>query len=347
MSDSYQAVLWNGQKKRYDLILAFGVVLYLAVFIGVSLATHPFITAETLLIRGLGSAAIILLHVILCIGPLARLDSRFLPLLYNRRHLGVTMFVLALAHGLLATVQFHALGDVHPWVSILTGNPRYDSVSQFPFQVLGWLSLFVLFAMAATSHDFWLANLTAPTWKALHMSVYVAYVLLLLHVALGVMQAETQPIFTALLGLSAITVFGLHVAAGAREAAGDRSEASPDADGLVSLCRVDEIPESRARIFPVGGERVAVFRYEGKISALSNVCQHQNGPLGEGRVIDGCVTCPWHGYQYDPSTGRSPEPFEERVPTFRVEVRDGVIWLDPRPLPAGTPVEPARAEASR
>ena len=44
--------------------------------------------------------------------------------------------------------------------------------------------------MAATSHDFWLHNLTAPVWKALHMCVYVAYTLIVLHVMFGVLQGE-------------------------------------------------------------------------------------------------------------------------------------------------------------
>jgi nitrite reductase/ring-hydroxylating ferredoxin subunit len=59
---------------------------------------------------------------------------------------------------------------------------------------------------------------------------------------------------------------------------------------------------------------VAIFKYDGKISAISNVCQHQNGPLGEGKIIDGLVTCPWHGFQYCPHDGASPEPFKEKVP---------------------------------
>ena len=61
----------------------------------------------------------------------------------------------------------------------------------------------------------------------------------------------------------------------------------------------------------------------------------------EGRVIDGCVTCPWHGYQYLPDCGASPPPFEERVPTFRVRLQDGGVWINPRPLSPGTRVEPA------
>jgi nitrite reductase/ring-hydroxylating ferredoxin subunit len=62
--------------------------------------------------------------------------------------------------------------------------------------------------------------------------------------------------------------------------------------------------------------------------------------------VDGCVVCPWHGYEYDPASGRSPAPFTERVPTFGVRVREGRVWLDPRPKPAGTHVEPARMEAT-
>ena len=110
----------------------------------------------------------------------------------------------------------------------------------------------------------------------------------------------------------------------------------------VDVCAVEDIPVDRARTFTISGERVAVFKYEGMISALSNLCQHQNGPLGEGRIIDGFVTCPWHGYQYVPRCGRSPEPFTERVPTFRSEVRDGRVFIDPQPLAAGSDVEPAR-----
>lgn len=110
---------------------------------------------------------------------------------------------------------------------------------------------------------------------------------------------------------------------------------------MVDAGAVSEIEENRAKVVTLSGERVAIFRYDGKISCVSNVCQHQNGPLGEGRVVDGFITCPWHGYQYCPDTGASPAPFTERIPTFNVVVRNGRILVDPRPNPAGTRVEPA------
>ena len=344
MSVQYQAVGWNRQKRIYDVVLAVSVVAYLVIFVGVGSLLHPQATIETLLIRAFGTAALLLLHVVLAIGPLCRLQPRFLPLLYNRRHLGVTTFVMGLAHGAFSIVQFHALGNVNPLVSVFISNRNYGSLAEFPFQALGFFALLILFVMAATSHDFWLRNLTAPIWKALHMLVYAAYGLLVAHVALGALQSERSPILAATLALGFLTVLSLHVAAALRERRVDERAPQPADDGFVDVCDAGEIPEKRAVIVSLSGERVAVFRYDGKISAISNVCQHQNGPLGEGRIIDGCVTCPWHGYQYRPEDGASPAPFKEKVPTFCTQVRNGRVLVHPRPNAPGTPVEPARVE---
>jgi len=106
MSLQYKAVYWNSEKKAYDRVLAIGVAGYLAIFIGLSGYVHPDATIETLIIRATSTAALLLLHIILCIGPLCRLNPEFLPLLYNRRHLGVTMFLLALVHAVFSIVSF-------------------------------------------------------------------------------------------------------------------------------------------------------------------------------------------------------------------------------------------------
>lgn len=341
MSVGYQAVGWNRQKKLYDWVLAGGVAGYLAVFCGVGAALQDGATPETLLIRALGSAAFLLLHVILCIGPLARLDRRFLPLFYNRRHLGVTMCLLAVVHAAISMIQFHSLGVVDPLANVLAGEGDWARASLFPFQVFGFFALVILVLMAATSHDFWLANLTAPVWKALHMLVYAAYALLVAHVAFGAGQTPHGGIILVVVGIGAFVVVGLHLLAAGRGAKIDKARSEAAGDGWIDAGLVDAIPENRAKVVVAAGERVAIFRYNGKLSAVSSVCQHQNGPLGEGRVIDGCITCPWHGYQYLPDTGASPPPFTEKIPTFRVAVRDGRVWLHPKPLPAGTRVEPA------
>src|SRR5882757_11285565 len=218
MSHQYVAVGWNRQKRVYDIVLLAGIASYLGIFIALGNLLFPFATPETLIIRAAGSAAFLLLHIVLCIGPLCRLDPTFLPLLYNRRHLGVVTFVLGAIHSVAAIRQFHSLGDKDPLVSVLTSNQDFGSLPDFPFQQLGFLALIILFLMAATSHDFWLSNLTPPVWKTLHMLVYVAYALLVGHVTLGLLQSETSALLAVGAGVGLLTVITLHVAAARREA---------------------------------------------------------------------------------------------------------------------------------
>jgi sulfoxide reductase heme-binding subunit YedZ len=194
--------------------------------------------------------------------------------------------------------------------------------------------------MAATSHDFWLANLSPRVWKTLHMGVYFAYASIVVHVALGALRSEAHPVLLIGTATGMAWLLALHVITAFRERAGDR-DAMPIDNGWIDAGPAADIPEGRARIV-CSGERIAVFRYAGKISAVSNVCRHQNGPLGEGRVIDGCITCPWHGYQYLPGNGRSPAPFTEKVETFDVRVVGGRAYVNSRAHAPGTPVEPAR-----
>lgn len=342
MSLQYTAIGWNRQKKIYDMVLAAGVLFYLGVFTALGAVTHPHATAETLLIRGLGTCAFLLLHVVLVIGPLCRLNPLFLPLLYNRRHLGVTTFILGLGHGVFALIQFHALGDKNPLVSLFVSNPQVYSLPDFPFQSLGFFALVILYVLAATSHDFWLHHLSPMVWKKLHMLVYVAYALLVAHVALGALQSERSPVLAAVVAIGVALVVGLHLSAAHKEQRTDTTKLDPAKDGYVRACTVDRIPEDRAVVVPLDGERVAIFRYDGKISAVSNVCRHQNGPLGEGKIVDGCITCPWHGYQYRPENGASPPPFIDKVETFCTRVVEGEVWILPTPNAPGTFVEPAR-----
>ena len=341
MSASYQSILWNRNKKIYDVVIAGIVILYLILFISVNLILHPEITQETLIIRATATLALFLLHIILSIGPLARLNPVFLPLLYNRRHLGVTMFCIAAIHGFFSVIQFHSLGDVNPFLSIFISNTHYGSLTKFPFQVFGFFALIIFFLMAITSHDFWLHNLGPRVWKTLHMMVYFAYFAIILHVLLGVIQYETSPVLVTLLGFGLGSIIVLHVIAGGKEHKKDDSSHNSALNGFIKVCKLEDIKNNRAKVVCMDKERIAIFKYDGKLSAISNVCKHQTGPLGEGKIIDGCITCPWHGYQYLPHNGSSPPPFKEKVATYNVKVIGQEVWVDPTPYPEGTEVVPA------
>jgi nitrite reductase/ring-hydroxylating ferredoxin subunit/DMSO/TMAO reductase YedYZ heme-binding membrane subunit len=336
MSVSYTAVGWNRQKKRYDLAIAGFCSLYLLCFVGLTAITNPDYTFETALIRSTSTLAFLLLHVILAIGPLCRLNNKFLPLLYNRRHLGVTMFFIALVHGGFSMLQFHSLGNANPFVSLFTSNTQYHSLSQFPFQSLGFFALIIFLLMAASSHDFWLHNLTPAIWKTMHMLVYVAYFMIVLHVVTGVIQFETHPVFVVLLGTGAAILLTLHLLAGSREIEKDNTCFDAVEDGFHYVCETTDILPDKAKIFCIGEERIAVYKSDDTLYAIHNVCKHQGGPLGEGRIVDGCITCPWHGYQYLPKNGQSPPPFTEKVNTYDIRVTGTKVWLNPTPYPEGT-----------
>jgi nitrite reductase/ring-hydroxylating ferredoxin subunit/DMSO/TMAO reductase YedYZ heme-binding membrane subunit len=354
MSVRYRPVQWTRFKLVFDAALLAFVFVYLgsyqylahAVFRGPSALSAPILA-----MRAWGSCAFVLLTLILCIGPLARLDRRFLPLLYNRRHAGVIMALVASMHAYQVLGFYFAYGKLTKPVALLTYDGAFTSDS-VPFIRFGVVALLIVILMAATSHDFWQRFLGPVAWKSLHMLVYAAYVCTIAHVLFGAAQRNDSAIFTGLVIASAVLVTGLHVAAAQRSrGADDTAVPTQGARGhelWIDAGPIERVRENRARaVCPPGGERIAIVNRAGLLYAVHGACAHQGGPLAEGRVIDGCLTCPWHGWQYRPEDGRSPPPFQELLPTYRLMLKDGHIMVDPRPLPAGTKTTPVPARPAR
>jgi nitrite reductase/ring-hydroxylating ferredoxin subunit/DMSO/TMAO reductase YedYZ heme-binding membrane subunit len=341
MTIAFRPVGWNRNKLVYDAVLAVAVVAYIGVFILVA----PLFQTVTLPVDGavtrmmaFGTCAFLMLTVILSIGPLVRLDPRFLPLLYNRRHFGVMTATVAFMHLDAVLGWYYAFSPTPPAVALLAANTSFGSLPGFPFELFGLFALVVLAVLAATSHDFWLAFLGPPLWKAIHMSIYAAYAALVAHVAFGALQDARNPLLAMMVGASVALVAGLHLAAARKGAV------KPDpiaADAWVDAGEALTIPEGRARVVRFDdGSTAAIFRYKDRLSALSNVCSHQNGPVGEGCAIAGRATCPWHGFQYRLEDGVSPPPFTERIATYGLKLAGGRVLIDPHPNPLGTRVEP-------
>ncbi len=341
MSATYKPILWNKFKRYYDLIMWGIILIYLVLFVVSNLLLFPQHNINTILIRAFGTLAIIMLHIILCIGPAARLNAKFLPVLYNRRHLGVSMFIIAATHGVLSLLWFHGGGNTPAVISLFTANTLYGSFLFFPFQTLGFLALMILAAMAFTSHDFWLNFLTPRFWKSLHMLVYIAYALVMMHVALGVFQLEQSIFFSVLLLGGFIVVALLHIIAGIKENGTDNMATPNDEDSEWHVVgELADFKDDRAKMAIIDKERIAVFKYDNKLSAVHNVCKHQMGPLGEGKIVDGCITCPWHGYQYRPEDGCAPAPFTEKLHTYPLKLIGTAVYVNVHPLPEGTYITP-------
>lgn len=101
----------------------------------------------------------------------------------------------------------------------------------------------------------------------------------------------------------------------------------PVAGSSVRICRIDDISDGEAVVEEVEGTSVAVLRSDGDIYALENVCPHQGGPVGEGKVEDGCIHCPWHGWQFDLETGEHVHGSTD-VNTFPVRVEDSDVYIE-------------------
>lgn len=99
------------------------------------------------------------------------------------------------------------------------------------------------------------------------------------------------------------------------------------------VARLAECPPGTAREVVVDEQLVALFNIGGELYAMDGICAHQGGPLGQGQIDAGVVTCPWHGWQYDVATGRQRTSQSICQRRFQVRVRGDTIMV-------GVPLEP-------
>ena len=105
-------------------------------------------------------------------------------------------------------------------------------------------------------------------------------------------------------------------------------------DGLVHVGSLEELTLRQPRVISAGGRTIVLFVRDDEVYALDNRCPHMGFPLSRGTVRDGILTCHWHHARFDLAGGCTFDPFADDVPTFGVEVRDGEVYLDPRPAEA-------------
>ncbi len=97
---------------------------------------------------------------------------------------------------------------------------------------------------------------------------------------------------------------------------------------LVKVARLSELKRDSVMEAMVDGEPYAVCNLGGEVFALGGVCPHRGGPLGQGTVNDGRITCPWHAWEFDCRTGVNDYDEACRVPTFAVQVQGDDVLAD-------------------
>ncbi len=95
------------------------------------------------------------------------------------------------------------------------------------------------------------------------------------------------------------------------------------------LAHTKDIKENKPLIINHEEEEIALFNIDGQIYAIENKCPHAEGPVAEGDLESSCITCPWHGWQFDIKTGQCLTNPGEEVKTYPIVVKDdGSIHLE-------------------
>ncbi len=97
---------------------------------------------------------------------------------------------------------------------------------------------------------------------------------------------------------------------------------------LVRVAAVSDIQPGHGKTVEPGGVEIALFNVAGTFHAISNVCLHRGGPLGEGDLDGTTVTCPWHGWEFDVTTGANVADPERAVRRYRVEVCGDQVFVE-------------------
>jgi nitrite reductase (NADH) small subunit len=93
--------------------------------------------------------------------------------------------------------------------------------------------------------------------------------------------------------------------------------------------KTTEIAPGTIKEFQVEGKPVAVANVDGKYYAINNTCLHRGGPLGQGPLEGKIVTCPWHGWEYDVTTGKISQNPAVGVNSYPIEIRGDEIFVNP------------------
>lgn len=96
----------------------------------------------------------------------------------------------------------------------------------------------------------------------------------------------------------------------------------------IKVGTVSEVKLGTSRVVETASEPIALYNVEGRIYATSNICIHAGGPVGEGSLSGRDITCPWHGWTYDVTTGGCRTNPYGKIKTYPVEIRDNDIYVE-------------------
>ena len=98
---------------------------------------------------------------------------------------------------------------------------------------------------------------------------------------------------------------------------------------FVRICSQAEIPAvGQVKEFVVEGRALCVANVDGTVCVLDGTCPHEGGPLGEGSIEGGKLVCPWHGWVWDPKTGRTDDDPNSKIPVYQIKIEGDDVLVE-------------------
>ena len=258
--------------------------------------------------------------------------------------MGVTSWDWAQKH--ISQKLFTAL---HAFIFILVAGDVVFAGLEHPDNFEAWhIVSFIIFALIWLAVSPWslprFFQKHVSGWKQVHVLVFIAYASIVIHVVeSGLLEVHPEwasIVFWATVAVVALlhTAKWIQMALDAKEGnkskvAAESSEAnqSPttqeiDGKTFYRLGAAEDFQEGIGQRFVLNGQAVAAFLHEGRIIAMSATCAHQGGPLDQGKIINGFVTCPWHGWEFGVEDGCAPKPYTDCVPYYEAIQKDNAWW---------------------
>lgn len=96
---------------------------------------------------------------------------------------------------------------------------------------------------------------------------------------------------------------------------------------MIRVGAVADVPPGAGTVVTAEGKTLAIFNVEGTYYAVDNTCPHRGGPLGEGDLDGRIVSCPWHGWAWDVTSGANVNNPAVRVGCYPVTVQEGALFV--------------------
>ena len=99
---------------------------------------------------------------------------------------------------------------------------------------------------------------------------------------------------------------------------------------FIKVASVSDVEEGAGKVVEAGGKAIALFKVQGNFYAIDNTCVHRGGPLGEGFLEEFIVTCPWHGWRYDITTGKCIMLPNAQVAKYNIKIEGNDVFVEVR-----------------